>query len=297
MKINRHHRIRSCLQPFIRYRMFERISRLFPICSNKSPYCTSQQIIELIMFIPTLKIAQRSLTSLNKSCFLNIPNRTYKEWSKKRPIKKTNVRVDPQTRIINQVSSVLDDSFVREDRSKPIRERGKLSQPLIKLPEYEQRVANKESLILELEDILTETIEGSAFSKIIPGVNDLSTVIEFSKISINQDNSHVHVEWTSTSLFEFYSKLYDSASGTPEGGKAPYTIHDCDQFESRIQRLTNDLQHREGFFRTAIIHKINFRRVPRVYFQVEPDLKELLKDLRKLLTSGEIRFAPGDDSF
>lgn len=222
-----------------------------------------------------------------------VAHRHFREWRRDRQKKKKNVvTVDPQARIIQRVSSVLDDNFVRTDRSKPVRERGKLSQPLIKLPEKKSKLSEEsvqDGGTVELQEVLNAELETSQFADFLPGVEDLSLYIELNKVSVNQDISHVHVEWTSTPLFEFYCKLYDSAADVPKGGKPPYTLNDVEKFEHKIDQLNQMLQAKEAVFRTAMVRAgYNFRRVPRIYFRVEPDMKAMLKDLRHVLIHGHI---------
>jgi ribosome-binding factor A len=193
-----------------------------------------------------------------------------------------------QSDSLEKATSLLDDSYVKVDRSKPINDRSKLSKPLegklnvTKVNENEDVTLHglHELQSQELQQILTDTLELIDFSKVLPNVENPSEFIEIERVKLNPDCSHADTFWTSAILHDFYLTLIEKAEIDEE---VHYSEEDLQKFLSKLISVNKFLQENDGKFRTAIIRKVNYKRVPKVVFHIDKQLLALIQELKYYL--------------
>jgi ribosome-binding factor A len=239
-----------------------------------------------------LRFTAKKCNIFSHQGFLQFQTRQYRLWKKSNNPKfrgKQNTS-DVQNATIVKVSSMLDDQFVVNDRKKPIHERSKLSKPLAKPPILElspQSVGLLEKSGVEVLDIIMDALAELDFTEVLPSVSDPTEFIEIKKVKLNPDCSHADTYWTSEILMDYYRNLLLKRDiNSPSlnfTDQLCYNLEDTQKLKSKVFRLTKLLQKYEGFFRSKIVRKINFRRVPRVVFHPDPKMKRLLQKLEMQL--------------
>jgi hypothetical protein len=192
------------------------------------------------------------------------------------------------SKIVERVSAVLDDPLVIKDATKPKRERGKIAKPLTEMTTLQLDASSKgflEMEALQIQEILNDSLQmDDISSKIIPSgkvrgkIADISEFFEFTGVKLNRDASHADTLWSSSYLEKFYQSLADEP--VPRYTKTSYSKEDLDRFKAKLKDFSDVLQKNEGKFRTQVIRKMNFRRVPRIFFHPDPKLKRLLSELK-----------------
>jgi hypothetical protein len=192
------------------------------------------------------------------------------------------------SKIVEKVSAILDDPLVLQDATKPKRERGKIAKPLTEIAALQLDASSKGFLEMEatqIQEILNDSLQMDEISSnIIPSskvrgkIADISDFFEFTAVKLNRDASHADTIWSSSYLEKFYQSLVDEP--VPRYTKTSYTQEDLDRFKAKLKDFSGVLQKNEGKFRTQIIRKMNFRRVPRIFFHPDPKLKRLLSELK-----------------
>jgi ribosome-binding factor A len=193
-----------------------------------------------------------------------------------------------QSDSLEKATALLDDSSVKVDRSKPINDRSKLLKPLegklnvAKVNENEDVALHGLYALQsqELQQILTDTLELIDFSKVLPNVGNPSEFIEIERVKLNPDCSHADTFWTSAILHDFYLTLIEKAEIDEE---VHYSEKDLQKFLSKLISVNKFLQENDGKFRTAIIRKVNYKRVPKVVFHIDKQLLALIQELKYYL--------------
>jgi ribosome-binding factor A len=115
-------------------------------------------------------------------------------------------------------------------------------------------------------DALNEALSSKECYKLFKGSTDAGNLIEFSEVRPNQDCSHVTVLWSSDIIRTFIREL-----------NATHGYEEAEKFSQKsFQYINEKLQKREAVFRSFLIKKIHFKRVPRVFFR--PHDTDLMKE-------------------
>ena len=144
------------------------------------------------------------------------------------------------------------------------------------------------------EEICTALQEAILSTKIeLPGLRKTAKSVEIKYVVLNRDFSHVDAFWESdmlTDFFQFSANKFrnntDNSNSNSSNSNNSNSNSGSDSkvnnsqkggsltpdklliFEERIKKSINQaLQNREPTFRTAIIKRLEFGRVPRVYFK------------------------------
>lgn len=111
----------------------------------------------------------------------------------------------------------------------------------------------------DIRDIMNEFIESAKFSYAFKGIKNASSLITISKVECNRDISHTTALWKSSQM-ELFVKMVDSKHGEIESAKMANKI---------CQNIDKTLRAKEGAFRSFMMRKMDFKRVPRVSFHPE----------------------------
>jgi ribosome-binding factor A len=176
---------------------------------------------------------------------------------------------------IDKTLSLLDDPSLEDDRSRPVRQRGKISKPLEKPPKLVFDKASQgmsEAIADDMMDNMNDALGSNAFIGVFKGTDYASQIVEVSSVRFNQDYSHAHVTWTSDYLEQIFNELKKKQLSSRE-------VRFSGQMLSNINNI---LQRNEGKFRSHFIRTFNFRRVPRIYFQHDQKLENIMIELKYL---------------
>ncbi len=176
---------------------------------------------------------------------------------------------------IDKTLSLLDDPSLQQDRMRPIRQRCKISKPLEKPPKLIFDKASQgmsEAIAGDIMDKMNDALESNSFIRLFKGVDYAAQVVEISSVRLNQDYSHAHVTWTSEYMEELLKGLKHKHLSMKE---VRFT-------EQMLSNLNAILERNEGKFRSHFIRTFNFRRVPRIYFQHDPKLQNIVDELKYL---------------
>lgn len=150
---------------------------------------------------------------------------------------------------------------------------GKLRQPLATKKKAILDVPSQGRLEATCEDVLdnmNETLASSALTNIFKGVRDASMVIEIVHVDMNMDYSHAYAHWESTILKDFMATVSKEKDHEESQRLAL-------QMEKQI---TSKLQKLEPVFRSKIVKKMDFKRVPRIFFKcVDPTFETAEKEV------------------
>jgi ribosome-binding factor A len=106
-------------------------------------------------------------------------------------------------------------------------------------------------------EVLNEALSSSQLYNLFQKTGDASKFVEFSLVRLNQDRSHTTVLWSSSVLEKFAAKVRGTA-GEQEAAR----------FAKRaVENVNSRLQRREPLFRSLLIKKMDFKRVPRLFFR------------------------------
>jgi ribosome-binding factor A len=202
--------------------------------------------------------------------------RLYQEW------KRSN---DPMQKFSNVKNSIGRASSILDDRSgadstfgrsvQPYKQRGKLTKPLVKAPKAMLDPSSQGILQAhgnDIMDVINEALASREFYSLFRSVKDPSDVLEISQVTLNRDLSHAYIHWRSPPIDELLSRLVS---------KIP-TKQEVDRMEKILKQLTTKLQDNEGSFRSVMIRKLNFRRVPRFYFKPDVNTQMIFEQLREI---------------
>lgn len=160
---------------------------------------------------------------------------------------------------------------------------GKLRQSLVAKTKGVLDIQSQGRLEATCEDVLdvmNETLASSALINVFKGVKDASMVIEIAHVDMNMDYSHAYAHWES----ELLTKFVDSVR-KERGQEDAMAL--AVKMESKI---TSKLQKLEPVFRTKIIKKMEFKRVPRIFFKCVDPLFESLVSKEKEMSMGASAF-------
>ena len=102
------------------------------------------------------------------------------------------------------------------------------------------------------------------------GIEYASQLVEISSVRLNQDYSHAHAKWRSRFVEDILTKFQEKE----------LTDRDIKFTEKMIANINDVLQRSEGKFRSNVVKSYNFRRVPRMYFQPDEVIEDLVKVLK-----------------
>lgn len=105
------------------------------------------------------------------------------------------------------------------------------------------------------------------FINIIKFSKDVSAAIEVVEVKANRDCSHVTAHWESNVLNRFVKMHWEEARSFEESFSLA---------EMLSTKVSAKLQRKEGHFRTSLMRKMTFRRVPRVFFRAADNSLGLL---------------------
>jgi len=111
----------------------------------------------------------------------------------------------------------------------------------------------------DVRDVLNDVLDSSALDRLFRGSRKASHVVEVSSVVLNQDYSHAHAHWRSPFMEQFVEAVYRE-KGEAEAKRMA---------KKACLYVTTKLQRAEPLFRSMIIKKMDFRRVPRVLFAPE----------------------------
>ena len=107
-------------------------------------------------------------------------------------------------------------------------------------------------------DILNDgLLENNNFYGMIRGSKHPGDVLDISHVKVNKDCSHIMAYWNANFINKFV-ELVVHERGTEEGGAMRRKLS---------SRMSSKLQSKEPQFRSLLIKKMDFRKVPRITFQ------------------------------
>lgn len=114
-----------------------------------------------------------------------------------------------------------------------------------------------EGTSVDILDILNEALEENSLYELFKGTKRASDVVEVMHVVINQDCSHVTAYWSCDLIEKFVDKVRE------KHGDIDYKkVHN--EFTSKISKK---LKSCEPTFRSFLLRKMDFRRVPRIFFR------------------------------
>lgn len=109
----------------------------------------------------------------------------------------------------------------------------------------------------DIHEILSEALTSSKFRNLFRGTRDASRVVDFNKVTVNSDVSHVYAEWQCDVLEGFTRELHEEMG-------SDYAV----KFAERgLRYITQRLASKESVFRTILMRQMHFKKVPRIYFK------------------------------
>lgn len=169
------------------------------------------------------------------------------------------------TDLINRLDSQARDGAVqKKDRIKLNRSLEQKAKPALGA----DAMGMLEHTAEEISDYLNETLASPKLCDMFRGVTKASNIIEISECIVNRDYSHVTAYWSSDLANDFTKFL--NKKGTDK------TNLDTKKLTEKLNStVTKKLQLCEGVFRAHIMKKMEFRRVPRVFFLPLCDKKKV----------------------
>ena len=141
----------------------------------------------------------------------------------------------------------------------PSKNTSKLQRGLEKAEEKDSSLAQQGLQDAQAEDIcgiINDTLASNACAKLFRGYKDASMAVEVEYVVINKDCSHATAFWRSDTIDKFCSLFVQQ-----EGMQKAMLLR------GRMQKQINDrLEQKEALFRSFLIKKMDFRRVPRILF-------------------------------
>jgi hypothetical protein len=114
----------------------------------------------------------------------------------------------------------------------------------------------QESVCEDIMDHLNNVLSFPSLFSSFKGAQ-ASLLIDIVHVDINQDFSHVTAYWKSPVVSNFVSFARNETDDVAAAKLA-----------TRLStKLTNKLQNREALFRSELLKKMSFRRVPRIFFR------------------------------
>lgn len=110
----------------------------------------------------------------------------------------------------------------------------------------------------DISEVLNEGLHSSnTFYGMIPGAKQPGDILEVSHVKVNKDCSHIMVYWSAPFITKF-SSLVRTEQGEAEAERVHHKMSGA---------MSSRLQQREPQFRSLLIKKMEFRRVPRITFR------------------------------
>lgn len=114
----------------------------------------------------------------------------------------------------------------------------------------------------DLMDLINEALGSSHFYNLFRNTGDTSKYVEIISVLQNQDRSHSTALWTSRVLTQFAAEV-DEVKGREEALRFA---------KNASVYVTARLQSREPLFRSMLTKKMDFKRVPRLFFRPADDV-------------------------
>ena len=117
----------------------------------------------------------------------------------------------------------------------------------------------------ELADILNDALASKDLANTFRGTSVSADVIEINEVNVNQDASHVTAYWSSRLLNEFVAMIKKEEEVNPQekrNNKSDALVI----WDRGVRIINQKLRLREPQFRSYLIKKVDFRRVPRIFF-------------------------------
>ncbi len=181
---------------------------------------------------------------------------------------KVHVSASSNTRFMpnvgRDVAAILDEA--------PTRSQAKLHRPLDQSNDKNEASSHNDGILeataLDIMDNMNAALASEKLSNIFRKVGPTSEVLEISFVKINRDCSHVDASWSSSALKGFVENLYSNSACSAK------ELHLA---QKMTKNITHTLQKNESKFRSYLLKHINFRRVPRMFFQPQGALTALLQ--------------------
>jgi len=227
----------------------------------------------------------------NKLIYRNIRHAIPKSIRNSTELDKTNANVNTNKNnaakslatSLDDMSSNINDLNDYENIKKVSRKSNKLTHSL------ETKDADKEltakgigvldSFGVDLSDVLNEGLHSSSiFYGMIPGSQQPGDIIEIQHVKVNKDCSHIMAYWTAPFMTKFIEMVRES-KGEVEADR----LH-----EKMSKNMSMKLQKREPQFRSLLIKKMEFRRVPHITFNEYT--KKVVKKLKQKRNDAGMKF-------
>ena len=142
-------------------------------------------------------------------------------------------------------------------------------EPTAKAPIHPSEIGMMETQASAIAEALENALDSKALHGIFKEVPMTADLINIKNVKVNRDLSHVDVVWGSELFENLISQAHEKFGET-----------EAKTLADRIYKtVTNTLQRKESKFRTYLMHSMEFRRVPRIFF-APPTLKALGAEVR-----------------
>ena len=131
-------------------------------------------------------------------------------------------------------------------------------------------VGLKEAIECEVAAVLNEALQSPRFMKTFRGLHDPSMLVEIEEVKTLGDGSQLLAFWRSEMLDSFISEVRKS-----KGEDECYTLS-----KKVAAYYSQRLQRKEPQFRSELIKKIDFRRVPRIIFKMQSNEVNDVRQIR-----------------
>ena len=123
----------------------------------------------------------------------------------------------------------------------------------------------------DIADFLNECLGSSKFIGTFKNVSDPSRFVEIVKVKINRDLSHADAYWSCPLIHDFADKI-PSEIGDEKRTRVIKTM---------TTYINKRLSDRESQFRTEMIKKMSFKRIPRIFFHENPNKLDFYKLIKR----------------
>lgn len=137
-------------------------------------------------------------------------------------------------------------------------------------------IGTNETIAVDILEYMTEALTSRKMKRIFKGVKDLEGMVVFEHCHVNTDLSHCYIYWSSDVSDHFANFVIDT-KGEQEGSQI---------LEVMNANINNRLQAVEGYFRHQLIKRMDFKKVPRIYFE---SYAKYLEKKKKRLTDNSDR--------
>lgn len=202
--------------------------------------------------------------------------KTQKNTNKSNPAKSLASTLDDMSDNVNDLNDF-------ENIKKMSRKSNKLSHSL-ETKDVDKELTAKgigvlDSFGVDISDVLNEGLHSSSiFYGMIPGSQQPGDIIEIQHVKVNKDCSHIMAYWTAPFMTKFIELVRD-ARGEVEASR----LH-----EKMSKNMSLKLQKREPQFRSLLIKKMEFRRVPHITFKEYT--KKVIKKLKQKRSNDGMHF-------